>query len=726
MSVFNRVTLLLVFLFEVSFNSRLAWALPSFASTDSKNSAPAVLKADKIDGDKANNSIIAKGNAEIAKGSSVIYADKMVYQQDNATIHAMGNVRVKNIEVGNVRASKVEMKDDFTNGKFFDSELIFNDGSYLISPQITRKSPLITKLKTPIYSICPNPEISSDNNLVSKDKGLFSIKSKNTTIDRQEGMLKSKHAFIRLYDVPLLYTPYISVPLRSKKRESGFLMPSYAKSTNLGLGIIIPYYLNIAPNMDLTISPLIGVNNNQLLISNDFRHKTTYGDYNLTLEGANNKTESDANSTEIPETNKEYRWNLEGNGTFDFTKNTGLDFDINTVGDRNYLRDYHFDYINYTLSKVNLDYIKGRDYYSIEAIDVQELEDIDEQKGEPFIVPINGYVESKPQSMKEKYALASNLTVLTREDGLQYRRAMLAPEVSVPLNLRGNLFKATAKVQGDLYYLKNNFHSLARDNNYDTSEANYKPEASLSWRMPLIKKSTYNTLMIEPMANIVISSDSKGFNGIPNQDSNDSELTVNNLFVSDRISGLDRNETGERINYGVKSSLYNQYGEFALTLGQGYKAGSINKDVEIRGFGDSQKSNIVGQMMYKTKNIFSLVYSFQLNQSNYRNDLNQITTSFNFDRVKFSSNYLLIRKTLQNEEEKEQLNLSSDIRLTSKWRASANTTMDLEEDRIISRSLTISRAGCCTVFGFSIVETNPSDLVKPQKSYNISLSLKNL
>lgn len=710
----------------MTLTSKFAMALPAFKTTNHNNSAPAVLKADTINSNGTNNAIIAKGHAEIAKGNSIIYADEMIYLQNSAVIQGIGNVRVKNIEVGNVRATKVDMKDDFSSGEFFDSELVFNDGSYLLSPQITRKNPMITQLETPVYSICPNPDISTNNALATNDKGLFSITSKNTTIDREDGVMKSKHAFIRLYDVPILYTPYISVPLPSKERKSGFLMPSYAKSTNLGLGIIIPYYFNIAPNMELTVSPMIGVNNNQILISNNFRHKTSYGDYVLNLEGANNNTESDANSTDIPETNKEYRFNLEGSGEFDFTENVGLDFGINTVGDRNYLRDYHFDYVNYTLSHVNLDYIKGRNYYSIKAIDIQELEDIDEQKSEPFILPIDGYVESKPQSLKEKYSLASNVTILTREDGLQYRRAMLAPEVSIPLNLNGNLFQAVAKVQGDLYYLKNNFHSLSRDNNYDTAETNYKPEASLSWRLPLIKKSTYNTLMIEPMANIVISSDSKGFNGMPNQDSNDSELTVNNLFISDRISGLDRNETGERINYGVKSSLFNQYGEFALTLGQGYKANSTNEDVEIRGFSNSQKSSIVGQMMYKTKKIFSLVYSFQLNESNYRNDLNQITTSFNFDRVKFSSNYLLIRKTLQNEEKKEQLNLSSEVKLTPKWLASATTTMDLATDRAISRALTISRAGCCTVFGFSVVETNPSDLVKPQKSYNISLSLKNL
>jgi lipopolysaccharide assembly outer membrane protein LptD (OstA) len=70
------------------------------------------------------------------------------------------------------------------------------------------------------------------------------------------------------------------------------------------------------------------------------------------------------------------------------------------------------------------------------------------------------------------------------------------------------------------------------------------------------------------MANFVVSDYRTKNNMIPLEDSIDSELTFSNLFANDRISGYDRNESGQRISYGLKTSVFNQLGEFNFTAGQ--------------------------------------------------------------------------------------------------------------------------------------------------------------
>lgn len=724
--IYHRYITFLLPFFAAVFFVESSWAFPSLKK--SKESAlPTVLKADQIDGDRIANVFTATGNVEVSKGNSVIYSDQVTYDKNGGIVRAFGHVLVKDIEVGNVRASHGEIKDDFSSGKFFDSKLFFTDGSYLESPEIDRHTPLVTVLKRPIYSICPNPEISADNDLAGKKRDFFSIKSKETTIDRQKNIMKSKGGIMRFYNVPFFYTPFIQVPLPAKERQTGFLSPSYAKSTNLGFGIRTPFYVNIAPNMDLTVTPLFGISNGQILVRNEFRHMTTYGEYNGILELANNKIATTTDTTVVSRTDMAYRGSYNGTGIFDFTKNTGLDFTINTVSDRNYQRDYHFNYLAYTLSKVNLDYIKGRDYYAAKIIRIQELENATTQYEAPLVFPqLDSHIESKPFFFKEKLILTSNLTTIIRQDGLQYRRLTLTPEANIPFNVGGNLFSIDGKVQNDFYSLENNFKNSTPPDDYKSVQTNYKPELSFNWRLPLIKKSKTNTLMVEPMANLVISSYTESFTALPNEDSNNSELTVNNLFVADRIYGFDRNESGKRVNYGVKSSLFNKYGEFGLTLGQGFKRGNGTQDVIIRGFGDNNKSSIVGQAMYKAKKYFSIAYSFQLNESNYSNDVNQLTTSLTFDRFTLGSDYLLLRKTLQNTVQKEQINLSAMAKVTARWKATVGIAKDLETGRVLSRSLMLYRDGCCTTFGFSVVETNQSSLVKPQKTYNLSLSFKNL
>jgi len=46
--------------------------------------------------------------------------------------------------------------------------------------------------------------------------------------------------------------------------------------------------------------------------------------------------------------------------------------------------------------------------------------------------------------------------------------------------------------------------------------------------------------------------------------------------------------------------------------------------------------------------------------------------------------------------------------------------------RNINRSISINYNGCCTIFGFMVTESNPSNLTKAQKSFNLTLSFKNL
>ncbi|MBU6140230.1 MAG: LPS assembly protein LptD [Proteobacteria bacterium] len=719
----KRVTLLFLLLIFLSPNS---FALPKGGGKSDPN-AQTILKADEIDGDRITNILTATGNVEITREASVVYADQVTYNKNGKTIRAIGHVRIKNFEIGNMLTKEAEMQDDFSKGTFTDSRIFFNDGSYLFASRMERENQDTTVLHNSIFSICPNEKISKDNTLAGDVFDFLSIKSSKTTVDRKEGKMRSKHSFFRLYNVPIFYTPYSSVALPSKERESGFLNPSYNRTTNFGLGFKIPYYVNIAPNMDLTITPQIYSANNQVVVTNNFRHLTSYGDYRMNLEVANNKVTNTNDLTVVKRTSDKYRGSLIGDGRFDFTKNAGADFNIKTISDRDYMRDYHLSYLAYTLSTAKFDYIKGRDYYSIKAIRVQELEDTTNQNAAPLLFPtIDAHIESKPIFSKETFALTSNVTTIYRKDGLEYRRATAVPEAKLPFNIKGNLFDLNAKVQNDFYWLEDNFKNTPQTNYYQSVQNNYKPEISANWRLPLIKKAEKNTVMIEPMASFVASSFKKDSAKLPNEDSNNSELTVSNLFTSDRIYGFDRNEAGQRTSYGVKSSLFNSLGEFGLTFGQSYRIKDQVQDVAIRGFSDNNFSNYIGQAMYRAKKNFSLNYSFQLNESNFKNDVNQLGANFYTNRLIFSSDYLLLRKSAQNSTQREQITFSSSVKMSDLWKGKIMATKDLVTNRMISRGITLYRDGCCTIFSFSVIENSPINLTKPQRSFSFLITFKNI
>ncbi len=716
------IAFLLIFLTQYA----EAFALVNFKTTK-ESGLPAVLKAKIVSGDQIKGEINANGNVEISKDSNIIYADEVSYNKNTKIIKANGNVKIKNLEIGYVLSPKIEIKDDFSVGDFFDARVFFVDGSYLFSKKMSRLSKEKTSLKKSIFSICPNEEIVKDNSKAGSIFDFATISSTTSTINREDNNFSSWNSVVKLYKIPVLYIPYLQIPLPAKKRQTGLLQPSYTKNSNFGLGIKTPYFIDIDKNKDLTITPTYYVNSQQIIVNNGWRHYTKYGKYNLNLELANNKIKSTLDKTVVNRSKKNIRWEIEGKGNFDFNKDFGVDFSLQTVADRNYLRDYGFNYLAYTTSKINTDYINKRNYFGIKSIRFQELENANKEKNSPLILPsISSHFETKPLFFKEKLILDANFTSITRLEGLQYRRGSLTPQFKIPFNLKGNLFEFSTKFQGDLYSLNDKDLRVAESRIYKANESNLKSEFSFNWRLPIRNKSKKNTLTIEPIINFVMSDFRAKNSLIPLEDSVNSELTFSNLFVNDRISGFDRNEAGKRVSYGFKSSFFNSYGEFDFTSGQAFIIKNKRQDVAIRGFADNNKSNIVGIASYKGKKYFSISYSFQLDQASYRNDINQVVANFNYKKFNLGGDYLLMRKTLNSPIKKEQATISSSIELPKKWKIKISTTRDFVQKRNIRRGIEILREGCCSDFGFSVIENNQSNLTKPQKTFNLNFTFKNL
>lgn len=703
-----------------------AFALVNFKATKQSN-LPAVLKAKIVSGDQINGDINAKGNVEITKDSNVIYADEVNYNKNTKIIKAFGNVKIKNLEIGYVLSPRIEIKDDFSVGDFFDARVFFVDGSYLFSKKMSRLSKEKTSLKKSIFSICPNEEIVQDNSKAGSIFDFATISSSTSTIDKENNNLSSWNSIVKLYEIPILYIPYLQVPLPAKKRQTGLLQPSYSKNSNFGLGVKLPYFIDIAKNKDLTVTPTYYFNSEQLILNNSWRHFTKFGSYNLNAEISNNKIESNFDKTVVTRSKKNIRWTFDGKGNFDFNKDFGSDFSIQTVADRNYLRDYHFNYLAYTASKINFDYINKRNYFGVKSIRFQELENASTEKNSAFILPsISSHFETKPLFFKEKLILDSNFTTITRSEGLQYRRGSFTPQFKIPFNLKGNLFEFSTKLQGDLYSLNDKDLRTADARIFKTNQSNLKSEISFNWRLPIRNKSKKNTLTLEPIVNFVMSDFKTKNSLLPLEDSVDSELTFSNLFINDRISGFDRNEAGKRVSYGLKSSFFNSLGDFDLTIGQAFIIKNKKQDVDIRGFADNNKSNIVGIASYKGKKYFYMSYSFQIDQASYRNDVNQVVAGFNYKKFNLSGDYLLIRKTLTSPNRKEQATISSAIELPYKWKVKILAIRDFVQKRNIRRGAEIVREGCCGDFSFSVIENNQSDLKKPQKTFNLNFTFKNL
>lgn len=72
--------------------------------------------------------------------------------------------------------------------------------------------------------------------------------------DREEQVAEIWNARFKVGPVPIFYSPYLQLPVGDKRR-SGFLIPNAKYTTTNYFEFYLPYYWNIAPNMDATITP---------------------------------------------------------------------------------------------------------------------------------------------------------------------------------------------------------------------------------------------------------------------------------------------------------------------------------------------------------------------------------------------------------------------------------------------------------------------------------------
>lgn len=98
------------------------------------------------------------------------------------------------------------------------------------------------------------------------------LQAEQLDIDQATGRGYAHDATLYAHGIPVFYTPYFNFPV-SNKRQSGFLFPTYSSSSESGLGIGFPYYWNMAPNYDDTITPRVYTKRG-FEFNNDFRYLT--------------------------------------------------------------------------------------------------------------------------------------------------------------------------------------------------------------------------------------------------------------------------------------------------------------------------------------------------------------------------------------------------------------------------------------------------------------------
>lgn len=362
------------------------------------------IEADSVNYDIVDDKVDAVGNVEIDRGGDHFSGNELRLKMDTGV--GTMNSPVYKLLRKNARGS-AERVD-------FESE----DAATVVAG---------------IYTTCEGPDPD------------WYLKSSKLSLDNSTEKGVATDALLVFKGVPLVGTPYISFPL-SDARVSGFLSPSIATSTTGGLEVTTPYYLNIAPNRDLTIYPRY-ISRRGLMMGADARYigenysGTTRGEW-LNNDAVTGEQRYALSSV--------HRQNLA----------PGLNYlsDLNFASDNDYPKDFPLTRTlanrRLLLQNIQLDYASSDWSGAIRVAQYQVLQD-------PLATIVSPYGRL-PQLLFSRFGyndsglswnFASEMTRFTHSKLVAGDRLVLNPRVSYAYNRPGYFIRPSMSLHSTIYNL---------------------------------------------------------------------------------------------------------------------------------------------------------------------------------------------------------------------------------------------------------------------------------
>ena len=225
---------------------RMAGSLALPVAGPDNPALPVYFEADRIEGTPGERTK-AIGNARLRRGDLTLRADEVTHTQADNLARAEGQVRITrrgDVYTGPTLWLKLDtLEGEFTHptyrfartGAGGRAEKVIFQGQYKL-----------TALQATYTSCTPANTASPD--------WVLSTSSVSMDFSTNEG--RAEDAVVRFKGVPILAAPVLTFPL-SDERKSGFLPPSFDIDNKSGFEFALPYYWNIAPNRDATLTPTL-------------------------------------------------------------------------------------------------------------------------------------------------------------------------------------------------------------------------------------------------------------------------------------------------------------------------------------------------------------------------------------------------------------------------------------------------------------------------------------
>ncbi|UZE96677.1 LPS-assembly protein LptD [Alkalimarinus alittae] len=514
----------------------------SVSSSGDPSETPMRVLADSASFDAEQNAYV-EGGVEITQSPYFLTGSTAKLNQSTQQVTVKGGIQL--------RSPEMFLTGDTVNYDISTGAFDIEGASYLAHEQGFRGQSATVKRPSENLVVIEKGTITR----CDPDDKAWSIAASEITLDQEEGVGYAKHFRFRVQDVPIFYFPWVTFPINDD-RKSGFLYPSIG-SSNVGRGLALsaPYYFNLAPDYDATLTPQY-VHGRGIYTELEGRHLNTFGLSKINLGYINDDEEY---IEEYPWSDGE-RWGLSFENESKLAAGWSSSIDYNVVSDDDYLEDLartlsinndtHIDRVG------KISYVGDVWQFDGAVHGYQTVDSNITEANKPYSrLPELNLVGSWDNEVFD-WTVGSQYTyffrdneLLTGNDKVQGSRLRIKPEVSLPMEQLWGYITPSLKIDQSNYALEDN--GLG-DDDISRTVPFATLDAGLYFDRPFQFGTQDYNQTLEPRVFYVHSPEVKQ-DDIPDFDTSVKTFSYSQLFSDDRFVGGDRVGDNNRVTLGLTS-----------------------------------------------------------------------------------------------------------------------------------------------------------------------------
>jgi LPS-assembly protein len=364
---------------------------PSQAAAAAQHPDKLILEADELVYDKDHDTVSAVGAVELYYKHRVLQADRVIYNRATKRVYAEGRAKLTD-EHGNVTyASRFDLTDDFGAGFAEGVEMLSTAKTRFTAPRVERSAGAVTVFNGGVYTAC---EPCKDH---PERPPFWQIRAARIIENQQTHIVYYEDAWLEVGGVPIAYVPYFSAADPTVTRASGVLAPTLYQGNRLGYGAGLPYFYNLAPNYDLTLTPTY-LSAQGLFGDAIWRQRLDNGEYSIRITGIDQQNPSRFLPAPYGSGDQRARGSFESQGKFYINDKWTYGWDVTAVSDRYYLSDYKIKdadisryYFQDIVSSVYLRGQADRGFFDLSGYHIEGTTASTDQRTEPPAIPVLDY-----------------------------------------------------------------------------------------------------------------------------------------------------------------------------------------------------------------------------------------------------------------------------------------------------------------------------------------------